>query len=146
MHLYEDFGEHFVDHLNGQFAIALWDAPARRLVLARDRVGIRPLFYAWSQQRLLFGSEVKAILAEGSVAPRLDVQSLIETFSYWCPLEGRSAFEGIQALPPGHLMVVEGTNSRITRYWDWDFSESAPPGGNQQDLSLIHISEPTRPY
>ncbi|MCP5138963.1 MAG: asparagine synthase (glutamine-hydrolyzing) [Chromatiales bacterium] len=133
VHLYEDFGERFVEHLNGQFAIALWDAPARRLILARDRVGIRPLFYTWSRQRLLFGSEVKAILAEGSLTPRLDAQSLIETFSYWCPLEGRSAFEGIHALPPGHLMIVEGTQSKVTCYWDWDFSNPAPPRGNHQE-------------
>jgi asparagine synthase (glutamine-hydrolysing) len=80
------------------------------------------LFYAWSGQRLLFGSEIKAILAEGSLAPRLDMQSLVETFSYWCPLEGRSAFEGIHALPPGHLMIIDAEHDRITRYWDWDFS------------------------
>jgi asparagine synthase (glutamine-hydrolysing) len=133
VHLYEDFGERFVEHLNGQFAIALWDTQAERLILARDRVGIRPLFYTWSRKRLLFASEVKAILAEGTVTPRLDGQSLIETFSYWCPLEGRSAFEDIHALPPGHLMVIEGTRSRITRYWDWDFSNAAPPGGNHYD-------------
>jgi asparagine synthase (glutamine-hydrolysing) len=143
VHLYEDFGERFVEHLNGQFAIALWDAPARRLILARDRVGIRPLFYAWSQQRLLFGSEAKAILAEGSLAPRLDTQSLIETFSYWCPLEGRSAFSDIHALPPGHLMVIEGTHSRITRYWDWDFGtvESSAASNQNQIEELRALLE-----
>lgn len=128
VHLYEDYGERFVEHLNGQFAIALWDARARRLLLARDRVGIRPLFYAWSDRRLIFGSEVKAILAEGSLRPSLDTQSLIETFSYWCPLEGRTAFEGVLQLPPGHLMIVEGSTARIERYWDWNFDEVDPPG------------------
>jgi asparagine synthase (glutamine-hydrolysing) len=137
VHLYEDFGERFVEHLNGQFSIALWDISANRLVLARDRVGIRPLFYAWSQQRLLFGSEAKAIFAEGSVAPSLDTRSLIETFSYWCPLEGRSAFTGIHALPPGNIMVVEGSRSRIIPYWDWNFTTSAPVTDRRED----HIEE-----
>ncbi len=127
VHLYEDFGERFVEYLNGQFAIALWDARTNRLVLARDRVGIRPLVYAWSRGRLLFGSEVKAILAEGSVAPRLDTRSLLETFSFWSPLEGRTAFENIKSLPPGHVMVVEGSSCRIRCYWDWDFGDIASP-------------------
>jgi len=137
VHLYEDFGERFVDHLNGQFAIALWDARSRQLVLARDRVGIRPVFYSWSGGRLLFGSEVKAILAEGSLEPRLDAQGLIETFSYWSPLEGRSAFESVHALPPGHVMVVDGSGSRISCYWDWEFDEV----GSARDFTASDVEE-----
>ncbi len=128
VHLYEERGERFVDELNGQFAIALWDARRRRLVLARDRVGIRPLYFTWSGGRLLFGSEVKSILAEGSVAARLDATSLIQTFSYWSPLPGRSAFEGIESLRPGHLMVVEADGStRTSCYWDWNFDQIDAP-------------------
>lgn len=122
VHLYEERGERFVDELNGQFAIALWDAPRRRLVLARDRVGIRPLYYAWHGGRLVFGSEVKSILAEGGIAARLDPRALVETFSYWSPLPGRSAFQDIASLKPGHVMVVEADGSaRTTCYWDWNF-------------------------
>lgn len=121
VHLYEEFGDGFVEHLNGQFAIALWDARRHRLVLARDRVGIRPLYFGWSGGRLLFASEVKAILAEGSLEARLDVRSLFETFSYWSPLEGRSAFVGVASLPPGHVMSVEDGVATTTRYWDWDW-------------------------
>jgi asparagine synthase (glutamine-hydrolysing) len=125
VHLYEAHGDRFVEHLNGQFAFALWDARTRRLVLARDRTGIRPLFYNWTGKRLAFASEVKALLALPDTPRRLSAQGLGDTFTYWAPLPGHTVFEGIQALPPGHLMVVdEGgpATARLTRYWDWDFN------------------------
>ena len=127
VHLYEEHGERFVEHLNGQFAIALWDAQQQRLVLARDRTGIRPLFYNWTGHRLAFASEVKALMALPDMPRRFNLQGLGETFTYWAPLPGHTVFEGIQALPPGHLMVVgEGgpANARLERYWDWDFDPS----------------------
>ena len=123
VHLYEQHGLDFVQHLNGQFAIALWDARARRLVLARDRTGIRPLFYTSVGGRLLFASEVKALFAVPGVSRRLDPLALAETFTFWAPLAPRSVFEGVHSLPPGHLMVVEDGNERIERYWDWSFPD-----------------------
>jgi asparagine synthase (glutamine-hydrolysing) len=122
VHLYEQHGDRFVDHLNGQFAIALWDARQRRLVLARDRTGIRPLFYNWVGGRLAFASEVKALFALPDVPRKLNVQSLGEVFTYWAPLPSHTVFDGIQALPPGHLMVVDERGHTISRYWDWTFS------------------------
>lgn len=121
VHLYEQHGEQFVEHLNGQFAIALWDARAQRLVLARDRVGIRPLFYARSKHRFLFASEAKALFAEGSIAAALDHRALGETLTYWAPLPGRSAFAGVSSLPPGTVLTLDSGGERLTRYWDWDF-------------------------
>ncbi len=126
VHLYEQYGEEFVQHLNGQFGIALWDKTRRRLVLARDRTGIRPIFYTNWRGRLLFASEVKALFALADVPRRLNERVLGEIFTYWSPLEPATAFEGIEALPPGHLMVVEDGRARIRRYWDWSFPESAP--------------------
>lgn len=129
VHLYEQVGEAFVDHLNGQFAIALWDGRQRRLVLARDRIGIRPLFFTWTPQGLAFASEVKALFALPEVPRALDVAALGETFTYWAPLPGRAVFQGIEALPPGHVMVVDAqapdmrTSVRTRRYWDWDFGD-----------------------
>jgi asparagine synthase (glutamine-hydrolysing) len=124
VHLYEDHGERFVDHLNGQFAIALWDAKSERLVLARDRTGIRPLFYADRAGRLAFASEVKALFALPWMQRALDRRALAETCTYWAPLAPHTAFEGVLQLPPGHVLVDDMRGRRVERYWDWSFPES----------------------
>ena len=125
VHLYEQFGDKFVERLNGQFAIALWDAPRKTLVLARDRTGIRPLFYTESGGRLIFASEIKALFALPEVPRRISAQALAEIGTYWSPLAPHTAFEGVHALPPGHIMVATEGVRRINRYWDWNFSTSA---------------------
>lgn len=125
VHLYEEHGDAFVEHLNGQFAIALWDQRRRRLVLARDRVGIRPLFYTWigsgPQRRFAFASEVKALFALPEVPRRFDAESLASVFSYWSALPPRTVFAGVSTLPPGHLMVIDEAGDRVQRWWDWSF-------------------------
>jgi asparagine synthase (glutamine-hydrolysing) len=121
VHLYEEHGANFVRHLNGQFAIALWDTRTRRLVLTRDRTGIRPLFTMRVGGRLLFASEAKALFAIPGVPRRLDPLALAEIFTYWAPVGARSMFEGVASLPPGHLMVCEGALERTECYWDWRF-------------------------
>ncbi|MDE2402851.1 MAG: asparagine synthase (glutamine-hydrolyzing) [Burkholderiales bacterium] len=143
VHLYEQYGERFVDHLNGQFAMAVWDATQRRLILARDRTGIRPLFYNWTGPRLAFASEVKALLALPGMPRQLKPQALGEVFTYWAPLPGNTVFEGIQALPPGHLMVVDERGRqgvRIERYWDWRF----PAGGLESRRSAPDLADELR--
>ena len=132
VHLYEEHGERFVDHLNGQFAIALWDSRRQRLVLVRDRTGIRPLFYTEAAGRLVFASEVKALFALPEVRRSLDARALAEICTYWSPLAPRTAFEGVSSLPPGHVMVVEGNVRRLHRYWDWTFPD-AQTGSADQD-------------
>ncbi|MBX3621412.1 MAG: asparagine synthase (glutamine-hydrolyzing) [Rhizobacter sp.] len=124
VHLYEEHGTDFVQHLNGQFAIALWDTRRKRLVLARDRTGIRPLFYTSAQGRLLFASEVKALFAIAGVPRRLDPLGLAEVFTYWAPVGTRTVFEGVQSLPPGHLMVIDGEREHTECYWDWSFPDA----------------------
>ncbi len=126
VHLYDQYGEKFVDHLNGQFAIALWDKKQKKLVLARDRTGIRPLFYTESAGRLLFASEVKALFALPEVSRRLDASAINQICTYWAPLAPSSVFEHVKSLPPGHIMVVTAGIKRIEKYWDWDFSDVAP--------------------
>ena len=123
VHAYEEHGDRFLERLNGQFAIALWDRRQRRLVLARDRAGIRPLFYATSGGRLAFASEVKALFALRGVARRLDVNALGELFAYWAVLPPRTVFAGIQTVAPGHYLVAERGSMRVVRYWDWQFPE-----------------------
>lgn len=141
VHLYEDHGEDFVSHLNGQFAIALWDARAERLLLARDRTGIRPLFYTQAGGRLLFASEVKALFAVQGVPRRLDLQALGEIFTYWAPLPPRTAFEGVLALPPGHLMTAGRGGSAVRRYWDWQFPAAPVPRPRSEEDCAAELRE-----
>lgn len=135
VHLYEQYGDSFVNHLNGQFAIALWDKESRRLILARDRTGIRPLFYSVTGGRLFFASEVKALFAHPALKRRLDIRAMGEIFTYWAPLPSHSIFEGIATLPPGHIMCVEKGELDIRRYWDWQFPTDIPDRRSADDLA-----------
>ena len=140
VHAYEAYGERFVDRLNGQFAIALWDTRRERLILARDRVGIRPLFYTSGGGRMLFASEIKAILAVAPQRAILDVHALAQIFTFWATVGARSAFQGIKSLPPGHLLIAENGAERLERYWDWTF----PARGESANLSLKGAAEALR--
>src|SRR6266849_720376 len=124
VHLYEQYGEEFVHHLNGQFSIALWDTRRQKLILARDRVGIRPLFYTNAGGRLFFASEIKSLFAHTAIRRRINLPALGELFTYWSPLPPSTLFEGVLSLPPGHMMMVEAGQMRVRRYWDWHFPES----------------------
>lgn len=135
VHLYEEHGEDFVEHLNGQFAIALWDAPRRRLVLARDRTGIRPLFVARIGGGLAFASELKALFRLPELPRRLNPEVLAEVFSFWAPLEPHTVFEGVESLPPGHVMVAEHGRVRSRRYWDWHFPSEVDRGRSADDCA-----------
>lgn len=137
VHLYDRYGDAFVQHLNGQFAIALWDARRRRLVLARDRFGIRPLYYTRARDALWFGSEMKALFAAVPERAQLSPQGLIQTFSYWAPLDPDTVYQDVHSLPPGHLMTIEADGrSQVTRYWDWTFPETGQAGAAGQWRSI----------
>jgi len=125
VHLYEQHGLDFVHHLNGQFAIALWDVKRNRLVLARDRTGIRPLFYTERDGRLLFASEVKALFAARGVPRSLSASGLAQVFTFWSALSPSTVFEGVLSLPGGHLLVLEDGRTEVRRYWDWTFPQDA---------------------
>ncbi len=131
---FAEWGEGCVDRFNGQFACAIWDRRERCLFLARDRFGIRPLFVARHGDVLLFGSEVKAILAWPGLARTLDPARLAEVFTYWVTLPPASVFSGVAQLPPGHVATCRGTDPETTagpaplpaclavrRYWTPDF-------------------------
>lgn len=119
IHQYEERGVEWVNDLNGMFGLALWDAPKRRMVLARDRVGKKPLYYYDDGKRLMFASELKAILADSSVPRELDYTALGEYLALGYIAAPRTIFQGIRKLPPGHRMVFEKGSSNIRRYWDW---------------------------
>lgn len=118
VHLYEEHGLDFVSHLRGMFALALWDGSRRRLVLARDRLGIKPLHYAVTGDGLFFGSEQKAILASGAVQARPDIQSLGQLFSYGRIIAPRTIVSGIRRLPAGHTLTWCEGRVELRQYWD----------------------------
>ncbi len=116
VHLYEEYGDDFVQRLHGMFAFALWDAPRQRLLLARDRLGIKPLVYMLHAGRLLWGSEIKAILTAG-VPRRVDPAALHDYLSFDYVPGPRTMFDGISKLPAGHLLIWDG-DMQVRRYWD----------------------------
>jgi asparagine synthase (glutamine-hydrolysing) len=140
VHAYEQYGLEFPRHLIGQFAIALWDSRADRLVLARDHTGIRPLFVARAGDTLLFASEIKALHASGLVGAALDPIGLAQAFSFWAPLAPRTAFAGVEALQPGELLVVERGRTERRRFWRWSF----PAHGEERTASFAASAEELR--
>lgn len=116
-HLYEEKGADFVRELNGMFAIALWDERAKRLVLARDRAGEKPLYYWQRNSTLVFGSEIKSILEHPGVSRQLDPEALSQYFFYGYFPTPRSVYAEIKKLPAAHLMVVESHQTNIECYW-----------------------------
>lgn len=121
VHLYEHYGIDFVQHLNGQFAIALWDQHRRQLVLCRDRAGILPLFYAEHDRCLLFASEIKALLPLLERAPALNPVALDQVMTFWSTLGDTTMFEGIRQVLPGEMLIASGGAIRKQRYWDWHY-------------------------
>jgi asparagine synthase (glutamine-hydrolysing) len=133
VHLYEQYGLDFARHLEGIFAVALWDAPRRRLVLARDQAGVKPLYYALTPEGLAFASEVKALLAGGLVRPELDPEAA-ELFLAFGYVPGpRSLFAGVRKLEPASVAVWEGEGVVAVReYWSayGDEGAAAPAAGD----------------
>jgi asparagine synthase (glutamine-hydrolysing) len=117
LHAYAEHGPACVQSFNGDFAYALWDRAARRLVMARDRMGVRPLYYAVHDGVLVFASEVKSLFLYPGLRPELDPLGLDQCFTFWSPLAPRTAFKGIHELPPGHQLIAENGNFRIVPYW-----------------------------
>ncbi len=128
VHLYDRYGDRFVEHLNGQFAIALWDGARQRLLLARDRAGIRPLFHARTREGFWFASEIKSLLAAAPELARLDLRGVAQALTFWAPLDPQTAFRGVRSLPPGHCLAIEADGrEHLWRYWDWDFPDAGTP-------------------
>ena len=117
VHLYEEYGTDLFRHLNGQFAFAIWDRKKSTLLLGRDRVGIRPLFYHLDKDRLVFASEIKSVFAHDSIPRRLDIQALSDIFTCWAPLGADSSFEGVRQIPPGNYATFTREGMKIHPYW-----------------------------
>ena len=118
LHGYEQWGDACVERFRGMFAFAIWDAPRRRLLLARDRLGVKPLYWARAGHRLLFASEIKAILASGLVRAEANDAALPELLGTRYLSGSETLFKGIHRLPPGHTLVFEDGAVTIRQYWD----------------------------
>jgi asparagine synthase (glutamine-hydrolysing) len=122
VHLYEDLGEACFAELRGMFAIALWDARERKLLLARDRVGKKPLFYGSVGKRFFFGSELKALLAAGEVSRAVDPEAVCDYFSLGYIPSPKTIYKAVRKVLPGHYLIFSGKDMREVRYWDLAFS------------------------
>jgi len=121
VHLYEDHGEECVNYLRGMFGLALWDRNRRLLMLARDRLGIKPLFYAINREGIYFGSELKSILMSGGIERDMDVKALKDLFNLGFVLSPKTLFTRIRRLLPGHYLIYRDGKSSIRQYWDVRF-------------------------
>jgi asparagine synthase (glutamine-hydrolysing) len=119
---YAQYGPDCLSKFNGQYAIAIWDKVNNELFLARDRVGIRPLFYTHQNGRLTFCSEIKGIFENIEIKREISVSGLSQVFKFWAGISPNTAFKNIYEIPPGHYMLVNQEGLKITKYWYLDFS------------------------
>lgn len=135
LHLYEEMGPDCVKRFNGDFAFALWDSRCDRLMLARDRMGVRPLFYAQRGSSLVFASEIKALLEVPGISASLDPIALDQIFTLWFPLSPRTPFKQIYELPPAHVLIADSSGVAIRPYWHLEYPELGEEslGGRTED-------------
>lgn len=119
VHAYEQWGKECVKRFNGMFAFALWDSLRRELFLARDHLGIKPLYYVELGNRILFASEIKALLQDPNCPRVVDVQALAELFTFRYVPSPKTLFQGIRKLPQGHRMTLSSRGIEVDRFWDW---------------------------
>jgi len=139
LHAYEQWGDRAVDQLRGMFAFAIWDTSRRRLLLARDRLGVKPLYWALAGDRLLFGSEIKAILESGLIRAEANEQALPELLGTRYLSGTETLFKGIHRLQPGHTLTFDNGQVSIRRYWDI-------PAGRSEDTARLSTSAIVRRF
>ena len=151
LHLYEEEGAACLRRLNGQFSVAIWDSLERELFIARDRLGIRPLFYHFRDDVFIFGSEVKALAVHPAVQLEIDPVSFDQIFTGWSCLAPRTPFQDIHQLPAGHFALINENGIRAERYWQPNFTESQnaaldAPGAETESLETLRelLSDSTR--
>ena len=134
-HLYEDEGERCVERLRGMFAFAIWDRRERRLFMARDRVGKKPLHYALAGQTLVFGSEIKSLLQHPCVKREVNLQAVSDFLSFGYVPDPATAFTGVSKLPPGHTLTFKDGLISMRRYWDFDYSGDSAAGRRESEAT-----------
>ena len=146
LHAYAEYGDACVEHFNGDFSFAVLDRRRHRLLAARDRLGVRPFYYARIDGSLLFASEIKALLACRRLPRAIDPVGLDQLFTFWSPLPPRTVLEGISELPAAHRMVVEHGRINVRRYWDIAYDPARPPVAEDElgDALLALLEDATR--
>ena len=140
LHLFERYGDDAVTKMRGMFALAIWDKVTRRLFLARDRYGVKPLYYVHqSNGALIFGSEIKALLPALSARPALNYSALPDFLANHAPSGEETLFSGVRRVPPAHTLVWQEGRVSLRRYWDLQYSDAAtaPPAGSAAERGLI---------
>ncbi len=140
IHLFEEYGRDCVQHLRGMFAFAIWDRNRKTLFIARDRLGIKPLYYQLTPERMLFGSEVKVLLAHGSVRPEFNRAALPEFLAFGYLSGEETFYSGIRKLPPGHTMEM-GANGKLEIRQYWDLDSSSPHESRDQSYYVRSYRE-----
>jgi asparagine synthase (glutamine-hydrolysing) len=137
VHLYEEYGTDCLQYLNGMFALAIWDERYQRLLLARDRLGEKPLMYAATADGLTFASEIQAVLCDPAVSCELDLEALDLYLSFSYIPAPKTILQDICKLPPAHYLLCENNQIKIHRYWNIDFSE-------KETINAVDIEQKTR--
>src|SRR5262249_49557254 len=135
---YLEWGEQFAEHVHGMFALAIWDSRARKLVLARDRLGKKPLYYFVQNDRCVFASELKALVAHGGVPRALDPEALVQYLACQYLPAPLSIYKDVRKLPAAHVAVLDQRGLRLRRYWEIPSPlPHAPPDAGKQLLDLL---------
>src|SRR6202171_70500 len=138
LHLYEEHGSACVEYLRGMFAFAIWDQNRRELFIARDRLGVKPLYYAHTDDgSLYFASEIKALLTANAVKPEINFAALPDYLANHATSGEETLFRGIKRLLPGHTLLWRDSNIQIKRYWDVSFAKVESGGSERRDQDYI---------
>lgn len=143
LHLYEELGPDCVKKLNGDFAFAIWDQRRRRMMLARDRMGVRPLFYTWHKGTIFFASEAKSLLTVPGIEADIDIYALDQIFTLWAPIAPRTIFRNIFELQPAHFLLLEAETFKTVPYWQLQYpdrgSATSPRSEDHVAEELLHL-------
>ncbi|OLD59076.1 MAG: asparagine synthase (glutamine-hydrolyzing), partial [Ignavibacteria bacterium 13_1_40CM_2_61_4] len=142
LHAYQEYGEDCVNHFNGQWAFAIWDATEQTLFLSRDRAGVRPLFYTQTSDSFLFASEIKALFACREVRREIDPRGMDQIFTFWVTIPPKTVFKNIFQVPPGHSLTIKSNRIRAQQYWSASYvrnGEAHDRSEQEAAMELLHL-------
>lgn len=134
LHMFDEYGSDCLKQLNGQFAFSIWDELSETLFMARDRVGIRPLYYTQFQDAIIYGSEIKSIFEFPGIVRAIDAKALKQVFTFWTSLSPSTIFENIHEVAPGHFLTFSKGQVKVERYWENDFTRNKFKGSLDEGI------------